>query len=165
MLVTSRNQKNAKIQVSKSKPLGQNNNSLMKRPRGRPRKHPLVKSPVVSPPQVQQNDKNENEKPEVLITLLMEKDEVCDNNNSKSAPKSSLNSTVKDAEAKDSDNEISWDNDIDHIELREAIGQQFLEYCHLISELEQENRTTTASNKLKGLHEKLLMILSKTGIH
>ena len=163
-MVTLRNQKNAKIQVAKSKPLGQNNNSLTKRPRGRPRKHPLVKSPVVSPPQVQQNDKNENEKPEVLINLLMENNGVCDNNNSKSAPKHSLNSTVEDAEAKDSDNEVSWDNDIDHIELREAIGQQFLEYCHLISELEQENRTTTASNKLKGLHEKLLMILSKAGI-
>ena len=164
-MVTLRNQKNAKIQVAKSKPLGQNNNSLTKRPRGRPRKHPLVKSPVVSPPLVQQNDKNENEKPEVLINLLMENDGVCDNNNSKRAPIGSLNSTVEGAEAKDSDNEVSWDNDIDHIELREAIGQQFLEYCHLISELEKENRTTTASNKLKGHHEKLLMILSKAGIH
>ena len=164
-MVTLRNQKIAKIQVAKSKPLGQNNNSLTKRPRGRPRKHPLVKSPVVSPPLVQQNDENENKKPEVLINLIMESDELCDNNNSKIVLKSSLNSTVEDAEAKDSDNEVSWDNDIDHIELREAIGQQFLEYCHLISELEQENRTTTASNKLKGLHEKLHMILSKAGIH
>ena len=61
-MVTLRNQKNAKIQVAKSKPLGQNNNSLTKRPRGRPRKHPLVKLPVVSAPLVQQNGINENKR-------------------------------------------------------------------------------------------------------
>ena len=162
-MVTLRNKKIAKIQVSKNKPMGQNKVQLTKRPRGRPRKHPIVKSPVVSSPLIQQNDKNEIENPGVSINLLMKNDEECDNYNSGGA-EGPLNSAVEDAEAKDTDN-VSWHSDIDHIQLREAIGQQFLEYCHLISELEKENRTTTASNKLKGHHEKLLMILSKAGIH
>ena len=163
-MVTLRNQKIAKIQVSKNKPMGQNKIPLTKRPRGRPRKHPIVKSPVVSPPLIQQNDKNENENPGVSINLLMKNDEEGTNNNS-ADEKGPLNSAAEDAEAKDTDYNVSWDSDIDHIQLREAIGQQFLEYCHLISELEKENRTTTASNKLRGYHEKLLMILSKAGIH
>ena len=163
-MVTLRNKKIAKNQVSKNKPLGQNKIPLTKRPRGRPRKHPIVKSPVVSPPLIQQNDKNENKNPGVSIDLQMENEKEYGNNNS-GEEKGPLNSAVEDAEVKDTDNNVSWDSDIDHIQLREAIGQQFLEYCHLISELEKENRTTTESNKLKGHHEKLLMILSKAGIH
>lgn len=159
-MVTLRSQKIAKIQVSKNKPMGQNKIQLTKRPRGRPRKHPIVKSPVVSPSLIQQNDKNENKNPEVSINSHMENDEEYDNGDEKGP----LYSAVEDAEAKDTDN-VSWDSDIDHIQLREAIGQQFLEYCHLISELEKENRRTTDSNKLKSHHEKLLMILSKAGIH
>ena len=52
----------------------------------------------------------------------MENDGVCDNNNTKSAPRHSLNCTVEDAEAKDSDNKVSWFNDIDTQNYETAIS-------------------------------------------
>ena len=165
-MVTLRNKKIAKVKNLQTESSGQKIVPLLKRPRGRPRKHPIVNPPVSYSSTIQQNDKNENENYEFTLNFQMENDEVCENNNSKANAQRSQNSTVDCAEANYSENkEVSWESDFDHIRLREAIGQQFLEYCHLISQLENEIRTIAVANKLKCHHEKLLMILSKAGIH
>ena len=156
-MVTLRNQKISKVKVSKISPVGGKAIPSKKRPRGRPRKHPIVKSPLPST-----NLSTENAKNEANSNNLSLENDVNNNTLDADFDKTSLNTT---AEAQDSYNDAhQWDRDIDHIELREAIGQQFLEYCHLICQLEQENINTNSSKKLKAHHEKLLHILLKARI-
>ena len=60
-MVTLRNQKCTKVKVSKTSPIEEKIIPLKKRPRGRPRKHPIVKSPVLKTLLIPQNGTGNNE--------------------------------------------------------------------------------------------------------
>ena len=162
-MVTLRNQKISKVIASKISPIGGKTIQPKKRPRGRPRKHPIVKSSSPSPNFSIENAKNETNTRCTINSSL--ENEVNNNFINADFDETSVNATPA-KEGQDSYNDDhQWDRDIDHIELREAIGQQFLEYCHLIFQLEEQNRNIDSLKKLKAHHEKLLHILLKAGIN
>ena len=158
-MVTLRNQKISKVIASKISPIGGKTIQPKKRPRGRPRKHPIVKSssPI-------RNLSTENAKNDINSINLSLENEINNNSIDADFDKTSLNATPAEDTEDSYKDEHQWDRDIDHIELRDAIGQQFLEYCHLISQLEEADSNNNSSKKLKAHHEKLLHILLKAGI-
>ena len=158
-MVTLRKQKISKVIASKISPIGGKTIQPKKRPRGRPRKHPIVKSssPI-------RNLSTENAKNDINSINLSLENEINNNSIDADFDKTSLNATPAEDTEDSYKDEHQWDRDIDHIELRDAIGQQFLEYCHLISQLEEADSNNNSSKKLKAHHEKLLHILLKAGI-
>ena len=160
-MVTLRNQKCTKVKVSKTSPIEEKIIPLKKRPRGRPRKHPIVKSPVLKTLLIPQNATGKNE--ENSLNRPMKKEYVVNDINISTVFEKTFPNATR--EAPDlNDEELQWNRDVDHMQFREAIGQEFLEYCHLISLLEEEYQNMNSATKLKTHHEKLLHILIKAGV-